>query len=68
MPVTGKIMQEAYTYTLYGQRPSETTREFRRRLQDDLVELFAEFIAPQPPSHPREQAPTNPNMQAVNLG
>lgn len=68
MPVTSKMLQEAYTYTLYGQRPSETTREFRRRLQDDLVEIFAEFIAPTPPSQPREQAPTNPNMQAVNLG
>ena len=68
MPVTGKMLQETYTYTLYGQRPSETTREFRRRLQDDLVEIFAEFIAITPPSQPHTQAPTNPNMQAVNLG
>jgi hypothetical protein len=68
MPVTGKMLQETYTYTLYGQRPSETTREFRRRLQDDLVEIFAEFIAITPPSQPHNQAPTNPNMQAVNLG
>lgn len=68
MAVTSKTIQEAYTYTLYGQRPSETTREFRRRLQDDLVEIFAEFIAPAPPTRPREQAPTNPNMQIVNTG
>ena len=68
MPVTSKTIQEVYTYTLYGQRPSETTREFRRRLQDDLVEIFAEFVAITPPTQPQMQAPTNPNMQSVIPG
>jgi hypothetical protein len=69
MTVVSKMLQESYTYTVFGQRPSETTREFRGRLQDDLVQVLAELIAvlPQTGTPPRDVPPTNPHMQAVEL-
>jgi hypothetical protein len=76
MTVASKMIQEAYTYTVYGQRPSETTREFRSRLQDDLTQVLLELVAPPvsiatpmpsvpPPSQP--QPPTNPHLNAVDI-
>jgi len=65
MTVAGKTVQEAYTYTVYGQRPSETSREFRGRLQDDLVQVLLELIAPPQPAAPGNQPPTNPHLNVV---
>jgi hypothetical protein len=67
MAVTSKTVQEAFTYTVYGQRPSETTREFRGRLQNDLVQVLTELIAPLPkPAAPPNPTPTNPHLTAVD--
>jgi len=72
MTVASRTTQETYTYTVYGQRPSETTREFRGRLQDDLTQVLVELVAPPPPAippapatPPRDQPPTNPHLNAV---
>jgi hypothetical protein len=74
MTVASKMLQEAYTYTVYGQRPSETTREFRVRLQDDLTQVLLEFLSPSisaatpsPSVPPRNQPPTNPHLNAVDM-
>ncbi len=78
MTVASKMIQESYTYTVYGQRPSETTREFRNRLQDDLTQVLLELLAPpvltaaptptpsfRPPDQP--QPPTNPHLDTVDI-
>lgn len=76
MTVASKLIQESYTYTVYGQRPSETTREFRSRLQDDLTQVLLELVAPpvttatpmpsvRPPDQP--QPPTNPHLDVVDV-
>jgi hypothetical protein len=67
MTVASKMIQEAYTYTLYGQRPSETAREFRGRLQDDLVQVLAEFVnLSTVTGAPRDQTPTDPHFRAIS--
>lgn len=74
MTVASKLLQEAYTYTVYGQRPSETSREFRNRLQDDLTQVLLEFLAPPvaaptpaPVVPPYDQPPTNPHLNVVDV-
>ncbi|MBI5666933.1 MAG: hypothetical protein HZC41_02925 [Chloroflexi bacterium] len=47
MTISGKSINEAYTYTFYGQRPGETIKTFSQRLQDDLVRTLAEMVRPQ---------------------
>ncbi|HEX2906989.1 MAG TPA: hypothetical protein VHO69_09030 [Phototrophicaceae bacterium] len=47
MIISGKTITESYTYTFYGQRPGETLKLYRQRLQDDLVRTLAEMIRPQ---------------------
>lgn len=47
MTISGKSINEAYTYTFYGQRPGETLKTFAQRLQDDLVRTLAEMVRPQ---------------------
>lgn len=47
MTISGKTINESYTYTFYGLRPGETVKTFRQRLQDDLVRTLAEMIRPQ---------------------
>lgn len=47
MTISGKSINEAYTYTFYGQRPGETLKTFTQRLQDDLVRTLAEMVRPQ---------------------
>ncbi len=70
LTMTGKPIYEIDTYTVYGQRPGETTRSFRSRLQDDLVSVLADMIALSPPAPleaQRTPTPTNPHMTAVDL-
>ncbi|MBZ0274642.1 MAG: hypothetical protein K8I60_00775 [Anaerolineae bacterium] len=43
--VLSKTMHESYTYALYGQRPEEDSRAFRRRLHDDLTYTLLEMMA-----------------------
>lgn len=79
MIVTGKSIQEIYTYTIFGQTGGETYRDFRRRIAGDLQQAFVDLLhnpqsqppaAEAPPSVPaspeREQATaTSPNIPAV---
>ncbi|MCB9449942.1 MAG: hypothetical protein H6672_00795 [Anaerolineaceae bacterium] len=45
--VLSKALYETYTYAIYGQRPQETNKEFRRRLQSDLTYTLLEMLLPQ---------------------
>ena len=47
MTISGKSLNEAYTYTFYGQRPTETLKTFLPRLQDDVARTLAEMVRPQ---------------------
>jgi hypothetical protein len=65
--MTGKPIYECYTYTVHGQRPGETTRSFKARLQDDVVAVLAELIALEPPRPvAAPPTPTNPHLSAVD--
>jgi hypothetical protein len=66
IPITGKPVYEIYTYAVSGQRPGETTRDFRRRLQDDLVGVLTEMIALPAPASPVATS-TNPHLTAVDI-
>ncbi|MBL8162190.1 MAG: hypothetical protein JNJ61_09400 [Anaerolineae bacterium] len=66
MVVTSKLIYESATYTLYGQRPNESSKDFRARLQVELTQLLAELIAPATVSAPvRADQPTNPHLERV---
>lgn len=47
MSISGKTINEGYTYTFYGQRPNETFKTFSQRLQDDMVRTLSEMVRPQ---------------------
>lgn len=59
MTVVGRTIQESYTYTIHGQVGSETLREFRKRLQEDLVWLLTEMLIV------RQSAPSTPAPDLV---
>jgi hypothetical protein len=65
IPITGKPIYEIYTYAVSGQRPGETTRDFRTRLQEDIVAVLAEMIALPPPTT-QAATSTNPHLTAVD--
>lgn len=66
--LSGSIF-ENFTYSLYGQRPGESMRQFQQRLQDDLVEILIAMIQQPPPpppiSAPPESESDTARMQAV---
>jgi hypothetical protein len=59
MLVGDKAIYEIYTFTLYGQRPGETPRAFRTRLQDDLVTILALALKPEAPPQPTPDTQTH---------
>lgn len=78
MVITGKTIQENFTYTLHGQRPNENTKQFAQRLQADMSRTFFDLLRPPlpdlpsasspstpPAAVPRVDAPTDPHMQPV---
>lgn len=51
MTVTGKDIQEVYTFTVFGQTGGESYREFRRRVYADVNQVFVDMLQiPQIPS------------------
>lgn len=68
MTVRKGAISENFTYTVFGQRPDETLRQFKRRLPDELARLLADMLTRQraavaaPPAArtPQVQAPTQP--------
>jgi hypothetical protein len=46
MTVTGKIIQESFTYTLFGLHPGEPFKDFSQRLQNDLTLTLVEMVRP----------------------
>lgn len=70
MTVISKAIQDSYTYTLYGQQSSETFKSFRLRLMNDVTQALTEAVkinAPTPPPQKRDETPTNPHLEAVNI-
>lgn len=65
MTIVGKTIHDSYTYTLYGQMGGETLKEFRRRLQDDLVRVLVDMVGVRPPGTP--QPDTLPSIPPVQL-
>jgi hypothetical protein len=52
MTVLSGSITENFTYSLFGQRPSETNRQYRQRLLNDLTQLLTAMIQPPPPVTP----------------
>lgn len=48
MQVPGSTIQENFTYALYGQRPAEKSRAFRKRLSTDLTAMLTGLLQPPP--------------------
>lgn len=68
MMVSGKMIFENFTYTLYGQKPGENLKQFQKRLEDDVVILLNDFLNPVASVvAQRPDAPTDPHMQPVTL-
>jgi hypothetical protein len=44
MTVLSGSISENFTYSLYGQRPGETTRQFQQRLQDELTQMLTAML------------------------
>jgi hypothetical protein len=57
MNISSSILQENYTYALFGKRGAETRKQFEKRLQSDLTSVIAAMIAIQPAVQPAA-APT----------
>lgn len=45
--VLSKTLHESYTYAVFGQRPEESRKDFRQRLQNDLTYTLLEMLLPQ---------------------
>jgi hypothetical protein len=48
MMIVSKLVQENYTYSLYGQSGGESLKAFFRRLNDDLTRTIADFAGSKP--------------------
>lgn len=69
MAVSGKTLDENFTYTLAGLRGGETRKRPPSRLEDDLILVFLDVLNPQtvqaaPP--PRSPAPTDPHLKPLD--
>lgn len=68
MMVSGKMIYENFTFTLYGQKPGENLKQFQKRLEDDLIVLLSDFLNPiSPAPAQRPDAPTDPHMLPVTV-
>jgi hypothetical protein len=45
--VLSRTLYESHTYAVFGQRPDETRKDFRQRLQHDLAYTLLEMLLPQ---------------------
>lgn len=68
MTVTTKTIYESYTYTLYGQSGSESFRDFKRRLPDDLARALALLIEARPLEVPAPQPAASPITGEADSG
>lgn len=68
MMVTGKMIYENFTFTLYGQKPGETLKQFQKRLEEDVIVVLNDFLNPATPTAAqRPDAPTDPHMMPVSI-
>ncbi len=67
MAVIGKNITESSTYTLYGMRTGETLKTFRQRLTEDMTQILLEMVMPAQDEPFKDNKPTNPHMEPVNV-
>ncbi len=68
MMVTGKMIYENFTYTLFGQKPGESLKQFQKRLEEDLILVLGDFFNPTSVvAIRRPDAPTDPHMLPVTV-
>ncbi|RMF81762.1 MAG: hypothetical protein D6737_04055 [Chloroflexi bacterium] len=60
MTVVGKLIHEIYEYSLYGQRPGESNKAYRKRLQEDLTGILVYMISAQSNSSLTQNTLTHP--------
>jgi len=61
MVIVGRTLHESYTYTLTGQNNTETYRQFRKRLKDDIQQALTDLCQVVTVSRP-EQVISPPNF------
>lgn len=66
MIVVGRHIQEAYTYTIFGQTQAETYRDFKRRIQADISRVLVSMVgtAPTPQQQP---APSTQRVEPASF-
>jgi hypothetical protein len=57
MGVVNGSIYENFTYTLLGQYPAETRKQYRQRLQNDLTNVLAAMVQAPPPPPPPPSSP-----------
>ncbi|MBI1282655.1 MAG: hypothetical protein GC179_31300 [Anaerolineaceae bacterium] len=66
MTVNGKVLYETFTYTLYGQKPTEDLKHFQKRLEGDLIQLLVDMFNPSVVAKTQSpDAPTDPHLMPV---
>jgi hypothetical protein len=61
--LTGKTIDESFTYSLYGMRPDETFKVFPQRLQNDLTRVLVGMLNKYPGTASGRKSPPPPAAQ-----
>jgi hypothetical protein len=64
MMVTGKTIYETYTFTVFGQLTSESFRDFKRRLPEDITRFLVDTVTLSMPDQPELAGPPAPEQSA----
>lgn len=64
MLVTGKTIFETYTFTVFGQLTSESLKDFKRRLPEDITRFLVDAVLLSMPDQPEPAGPPAPEQSA----
>ncbi len=64
MMVTGKTIYETYTFTVFGQLTSESLRDFKRRLPEDITRFLVDAVMLSVVEQPELVGPPAPEQSA----
>jgi hypothetical protein len=67
MRVVNGSIHENFTYTLLGQYPQETRKQFRQRLEADIRRVLTAMVQAPPPIYAPVQAQDTAQTQAITL-
>ena len=68
MRVVNGSIHENFTYTLLGQYPQETRKQFRQRLEAEIRRVLAAMVQAPPPVYAPVQAQDTAQTQAITQG